>query len=204
MHIVGLGIQLDSPALAQALDNQRERRRIRAEQILERAAALGMPINRDKVMALADKKGTLGRMHIAWEIVELGYAKTVQEAFDTYLNPGRPLYVPRTRIPCREAVERIHEAGGLALVAHPGFGAAAKLLDRLLRLPFDGIEAYHCKHTPGQVGELTQLASEHGLLIAGGSDCHGAAKAEPEMGRVRVPYGYFERILSALASSVNP
>ncbi|MBN2308361.1 MAG: hypothetical protein JXR94_05285, partial [Candidatus Hydrogenedentes bacterium] len=75
-----------------------------------------------------------------------------------------------------------------------------RLPELLDELPFDGIEVYHTKHTPGQTDAFAKLAGERGLLMAGGSDCHGTAKHDPEMGKVRVPYAHFERIEAALAA----
>jgi hypothetical protein len=62
----------------------------------------------------------------------------------------------------------------------------------------DGIEAYHSKHTPGQVSAFVQVAEDRGLLVSGGSDCHGSPTAREEMGRVRLPWERYERIIEAL------
>lgn len=180
------------------------RRQARIEQIVARLNALGICLDGEKLGGGMPLGATPGRMHVARGLVTLGYAASVQEAFDRYLNPGRPAHVPRSRPSCEQAIEVIHEANGLAFLAHPGIGAAARLLDRLLALSFDGLEAYHCKHSPGQVQEFTELARARGLLVAGGSDCHGGAKSEPELGKVRVPHKYYERICSVLEARGRP
>jgi hypothetical protein len=176
----------------------REARNRRAERIVGKLNAAGVPVTMETLLARAG--GAVGRMHIAREVHALGHARTVQDAFDRYLNAGRRAYVPKARIDCAEALGLIHEAGGLAFVAHPGIGTTRRLLPRLLELPFDGIEAYHCKHGPGHVAEFLELAESRGLLVSGGSDCHGAAKGEPEMGKVRVPVAHYERIRERLAA----
>ena len=106
-------------------------------------------------------------------------------------------------MPCADTIGLIHEAGGVAILAHPGIDAdISRAVPRLMALPFDGIEVYHTKHTPGHVTHFTQIAIERDLLISGGSDCHGAAKGEaPEMGKVRVPYYHYERIVAATKSA---
>jgi hypothetical protein len=196
VHVVGLGVQRDHPRLLERLEQLRVSRLERGRRIVERLAQLGIEIDWDGLGIGAG--GTAGRMHIARALHAQGRVSTVQEAFDKYLNPKRPAFVPRKRISCRAAIELIHQASGLALLAHPGIGAARKMLDRLLHLPFNGLEAYHAKHSPGQTDALVQIAREHNLLISGGSDCHGDAKHAPEMGRTRVPYVHYERICEAL------
>jgi len=210
LHVVGLGIRPDDPPLSAALEKLQQDRAARADAIVDRLNRLGVPIDRAQVQARA-AGGAIGRIHIAQALHALGVSRTVQQAFDQYIGKGRRAYVAKTALPCADAVDLIHAARGLAFVAHPGIGATThKLLPRLLALPFDGIEAYHSNHTPGQVTAFTCLAEERGLLISGGSDCHGAAKAgqadteDPpataDLGKVRVPYAHLERIVDALSA----
>jgi predicted metal-dependent phosphoesterase TrpH len=199
VHIVGLGVDIESPAFLDALNEQKESRNARAEGIIAELHKLGVPVEWARVAArTAD--GVVGRMHIAQEIHELGFSQNVQDAFDRYIGRGRKAFIRKTVMTSAEAVDLIHQARGLAVLAHPGIGASQRMLPRLLRLPFDGIEAYHCKHTPGQIEEFSALAREHNLLISGGSDCHGQAKRKPEMGNVRVPYEHFTRLTEAIAA----
>lgn len=199
VHIVGLGVDTSCAALLEALARQKEARNIRGERIVEALHAAGVPVEWARIAArTAD--GVVGRMHIAQEIHELGYAKTVQDAFDKYIGRGQRAFVRKSVMNVRDAIDLIHEARGLAILAHPGIGSTYRVLFRLLRLPFDGLEAYHCKHSPGQVEEFMTIAAEQGLLVSGGSDCHGQAKRKPEMGNVRVPYAHYERLTEALAA----
>jgi predicted metal-dependent phosphoesterase TrpH len=140
-------------------------------------------------------------MHIAQEVHALGHASTIQGAFDKYIGSGKKAFVRKQTLPIEEAVDLIHEADGLAFVAHPGLGRIRDDLPRLLGMPFDGIEAYHSKHSPGEAEAFTLLARERDLLIAGGSDCHGMAKNAPDMGKVQVPYAVYEAICERLDRS---
>jgi predicted metal-dependent phosphoesterase TrpH len=199
IHIVGLGVDAQSPALLEALARQKASRNARAERIVDELHKLGVPVEWARIAArTAD--GVVGRMHIAQEIHELGFSQDVQDAFDKYIGRGQRAFVRKSTVSAADAIDLIHDAGGLAVLAHPGIGAGPRLLPRLLRLPFDGIEAYHCKHSPGQIEEFSLLARERGLLISGGSDCHGQAKRKPEMGNVRLPYEYYLRLREALGS----
>jgi predicted metal-dependent phosphoesterase TrpH len=197
IHIVGLGIDPEDEALLQGLAALRESRTARAARIVERLHTLGVPVDPERIAARTD--GVIGRIHIAQEIHDLGYADTVQDAFDRYIGKGQQAFVHKHTVSCGDAIALIHGAGGLAFLAHPGIGSAGKMLDRLLRLPFDGIEAYHCKHNPGQTEAFLRIAEERDLLVAGGSDCHGQAKRKPEMGNVRVPLAHYQKLQETLA-----
>ena len=199
VHVVGLGIDVVHRPLLDALDSLATDRALRADKIVERLSKLGVLLDRIEIERFA-VHGTIGRMHIAEALRRRGITSTVQQGFDKYLKKGRKAYVPPPRLSCREAIDVIHAARGLAIVAHPGIGrTTTRLLPRLLALPFDGLEVYHTGHSPGQVAQFAQLAREQGLLVSGGSDSHGVAKGEgSDLGKVRVPYACFERIREAL------
>jgi len=200
VHVLGLGIDPDHPQLVEALEEQRAARSRRIDTILERLNALGIPLDLDDLKAQAACAGSLGRMHVAQALHARGVTRTVQEAFDKYLRPKRKAYVAKQMIGCRRAIDLIHEAGGVAFLGHPGLGATlTRLLPRLLDMPFDGIEVYHPKHTPGHVTQFTHVALERDLLISGGSDCHGTASTDaPNLGLIRLPYHHVERIKEAI------
>ncbi|NUM52997.1 MAG: PHP domain-containing protein [Candidatus Hydrogenedentes bacterium] len=194
IHVIGLGIDVASPPLCAALDRMRVARVTRTARMLERLAARGMSLELEDTA----REGVVGRMHVARALHAAGHAKDVQQAFDKYLKPGKPGYVGQVKLACSEAIDLIHAAGGLAFLAHPGIGAPRRKLLALLEYPFDGIECYHSKHSPGQTDMFLQIARDRGLLVTGGSDCHGEAKGRAEMGRVRLPIECFERIASAV------
>ncbi len=199
VHIVGLGINPRDAILCGTLEEMRQARARRAEQIVEKLNAIGVGIDPARIKMGDNHRGTVGRMHIARLVVQGGYAKTVQDAFNKFLNPGCPAYLPRQRVTCEKAIEVIHGSGGLAFLAHPGIGSLMQYFQSLARLPFDGLEAFHTKHSPGQTEQFIVLAKELGWLVSGGSDCHGNTKTTPEMGKIRVPYAYYEAICERLA-----
>jgi 3',5'-nucleoside bisphosphate phosphatase len=199
IHVIGLGIDPLHPVLAAFLEAQRATRTERARAIVDRLHRVGVNISWEVLTADSASGDSLGRMHLAREIHRLGHAKTVQQAFDKFLNRRGAAWVNKELPGCGAAISVVHDAGGLAFLAHPGIGHASKLLDKLLVLPFDGIEAWHSKHTAGHVDQFQQLAAERGLLLSGGSDCHGMAKGRQDMGSVRVPVACYERLMEALA-----
>ncbi|MFP4191566.1 MAG: PHP domain-containing protein [Candidatus Hydrogenedentota bacterium] len=199
IHVLGLGVAPANGTLTNALRQLVAGRRERAERIVEKLNGLGIPVTIEAVAARA-AGGTLGRIHIAQEIHSMGFSSTVQDAFDKYIGKGKKAFVTKPALTCEEAIDLIHAAGGLAFLAHPCLGQTPKILPRLLQLPFDGIEVYHSRHSPGQIEEYRQHAEAEDLLITGGSDCHGAAKNQPpEMGKIRLPYTHVARIKEALS-----
>jgi predicted metal-dependent phosphoesterase TrpH len=198
VHVLGYGVGVDHPHLVQTLAGLRDGRRQRIERMVALLADCGVDVREQ--LAAIEAGPTIGRMHLAKAIHALGTVATVQEAFDRFLNPGRPAFAPLAAAPAAEAVDVIHAAGGLAFIAHPGLRRhTRRLVPELLTLPFDGLEAYHTSHSPGRTEEYVQLARERGLLVCGGSDCHGGIKGQWEMGRVQMPLQHAEAIARRLA-----
>ena len=194
IHIVALGIDPTNDELQSLLAHIRERRKKRSERILYLLEKEGINIE----LPSAEHDQTTGRMHIAQALVHAGHVSAVQDAFDKFLGKGKVAFVEKGGPKVDECVNAIHAAGGLAFVAHPGLGNLEHSFARLLLHPFDGIEAFHSKHSPGMTERFTTIAAERGLLITGGSDCHGGANGPILIGTVRLPETEYERILSAL------
>lgn len=200
IHILGYGIEPGCPELEAILHKLRDGRERRTEKIVEKLQERGLPITMDEILALTDGDAP-GRLHIARVLHDNGACKTVQEAFDKWLKFGKSCFVPIPKVSCERAVEAIHAANGLAFIAHPGLGnATRKLLPHLLASPFDGIEVIHSKHSQADTVEFKVLAQEQGLMISGGSDCHGGANGPRLMGGMKIPYAIYEAITEALAA----
>lgn len=198
VHLLAYGFDEQSPTLRAMLARLTEGRARRAAEILDRLAAAGIAITREELGGL-EAGGALTRMHIARILRERGQVRTVQAAFDHFLNPGRPGWVPAESVPVAEAIETVRGAGGLIFVAHPHLTRRLKRsLDALLEHSFDGIEAFHSAHSREGTRALRILAHDRGLLVSGGSDCHGNAKGKPEMGGVKTPLSCWEAIQQRL------
>ena len=126
----------------------------------------------ERVAALAGG-GAVGRPHVARALVEAGWVRDVAEAFDRYIGRDGPAYVERVKITPAAAVRVIRAAGGLAVLAHPGWGAHDAMVPELVAAGLDGIEVYYPDHSPAQVERYTALARRYGLLMTGGTDFHG-------------------------------
>jgi predicted metal-dependent phosphoesterase TrpH len=204
LHILGYGFDPCHAALSELIQGLARGRADRVRQILQKLADAGI------VLPLlqhpdAEDAGALTRMHVARALHEAGHVRTVQRAFDQFLNPGGIAWTPQAAAPIEEAIEAIHAAGGVAAIAHPCLTKRlSKSLDELLKLPFDGIEVYHSSHTRADTQRLRILAHERGLLPLGGSDCHGMVKGKREMGGVKTPFSCWEALQERLAKRQAP
>jgi predicted metal-dependent phosphoesterase TrpH len=190
-HVLGLHLtRLD--ALQARLSSLRTTRRARAGQIVDKLRALGIPIELDAVWREAGD-GAVGRPHIARVLTTNGWAKDHRDAFDRLIGAGRPAYVPKQRLPMPEAAEMVHEAGGIAIIAHPGPDGSRTRLEAWKRIGFDGVEVRHPSHTAEDVARLGTLADYLDMVKSGGSDWHGASGGPRTLGNMRVPWAWLDR-----------
>jgi len=198
IHILGYFIRWDDPAFQRILDFLEGMRQDRLGEILRCLHRTGIPLTLDEVLEIAGK-GTVGRLHVARALVARGAVGTQDEAFDRFLARGRPAYVERTGFTASEAIAAIRQANGIPVLAHPGNSRLANL-GSLIQAGLRGIEVMHPAHTTEDVVALTRLATQHGLLITGGSDCHGLAKGKISLGTIRLPLAYVECLRQAVPS----
>ena len=179
VHVLGYGIDEHNALLLERLADVRDARRNRLEKIVKRLREMGMYV---EIPMPEEGQRAVGRPHIARALVEQGYVRTVQEAFDKYIGEGKPAYRPQTKMTPPEAVMLIHQAGGIAVQAHPEeIGDRTLALKLLGALAYDGLEVYHPSAKEKNVEDFwLQIAKERGFLITGGSDYHGNADRFPE------------------------
>lgn len=197
LHVLGYGVDEKNAALQKLLSDFRETRQRRGVRIVEKLADQGVVLDIEKVLAKSGG-GALGRPHIAEALREAGYVTDHAQAFARYIGEGCPAYVEKYKMNPEQAVASLHEAHGLAFVAHPGYyledeATFLALLDR----GFDGIEVYHPHHNSSVIARLLHIATRRDMLISGGSDFHGFAGRD-NMGEPPVAYALLERIREAL------
>ncbi len=195
IHILGYFLDYEALWLGDLLREFRAERAARVHRIADRLAALGHPIEAEEVFALV-REGSAGRPHVAQVMVRRGYVGTVREAFDRFLAAGKPAYVPHRKVASREACEIIRRAGGLAVVAHPGFHEDPEQMIRELAGTglLDGIECYYAEHSPEQTARFLGLCRELGLSPTGGSDFHGPRVRAATLGLPPVPWAAWEAL----------
>jgi predicted metal-dependent phosphoesterase TrpH len=186
MHMLGYFINHKDDRVETALARMRRGREERNQLILERLNALGLAVAWDDVAKLA-KEDVVGRPHFAQVLIEKGYVKKKDEAFDRYLGKGKPAYVERSRLTVEKSISLIREAGGVPVLAHPftlGLGRKrlrvflAELADQGLQ----GIEAYYSEHSHDQQRFCLSVGRDIGLVFSGGSDFHGAMNPHCRLG----------------------
>jgi len=174
---------------------------VRQNRIREMVAALnklGIPLKAESVFALANCKSP-GRPHVARALVKEKFIGNLDEAFERYLKKGRPAWVPKTKMSALEGMELIHQAGGLAVMAHPGLNRTDEIIPALVEAGMDGIECFHTKHSTATSERYLQIAEKYNLLVTGGSDCHGFSKNKPLIGTVKLPCKYVEKMKAKVA-----
>lgn len=199
LHVLGYFLDPRNEALDRFLAAQRAARLARAEAIGARLAALGMPVDLGPLFAraAADSRRSIGRPLVARAMVEAGYVADTQEAFDRWLGAGCPAFVPRSGAPPDVVVAIIHDAGGLASLAHPGKLRREPSVAPLAEAGLDAIEVFHPDHDAALVDRYLAVAREFGLLVTGGSDFHGDPAHGLDPGSVTLPASDFERLRRA-------
>jgi predicted metal-dependent phosphoesterase TrpH len=188
VHVLAYGADPASPGLAAEMARVRDGRLGRLTGVLAKLAELGVPVTEADVMAQVGESPSVGRPHIADALIKAGHVRDRQEAFDRFLADGGPAHVHRYTIEVDRGIDLVHEAGGLAVIAHPwGRGREhvlpPSLLEALVRdHGLDGIEVDHQDHDAETRQRLRTLAGNLGLLATGSSDYHGAGKLDHDLG----------------------
>lgn len=194
VHIVGLRIDPNHPALVEGLRVIRGGRRRRAELMAESLARAGIGGVLEGALRHASNPDMIGRTHFARYLVEAGHCKDVRSVFNRYLVKGKPGYVEHVWANLQDALSWIRAAGGIPVLAHPGRYMAGRcamgktsmheLLTEFVELGGLGIEVVSGSHTPPQYAEFARYAAEFGLLCSCGSDFHGPEESYRDLGRL--------------------
>lgn len=203
MHLLGYYID---PHCAELVEKLMVVQKARAEQnvkMAKRLQDLGVDIDLSEVRELAGH-GQIGRPHFARIIVQRGYARNIEDAFDRFLHKGGPAYVEKFRFPPEEAMKFIAKARGVATLAHPFTldklqeGELEDLVIELKEQGLEGIEVYYPDHTEEQRRLYRYLAQKYKLFISGGSDFHGLNREGAELGEafgdMGLPYRMVEEL----------
>ena len=212
LHLLGLFIDVHNELLNNALERLRAARRSRAKRIVEKLKQIGYDLTYEELSKSAGD-GSIGRPHVAALLRQKGIVKQEAEAFRYFLGRGGPAYVPKEKMDLNSAIEVIHKAKGLAMLAHPislGYKTYELLGKEILKwqgLGLDGIEAYYSRHDRYLTDWLLAFARQHGLAVSGGSDFHGKAKPDIQpgsgYGNLKIPYHVYEDLISYWQQKYN-
>jgi hypothetical protein len=202
VHVLGYFLDAGNQLLLDRIAQFQAGRQRRIHEMVAALNKLGVPLKVEAVFALANCKSP-GRPHVARALVKEKLIGSLDEAFERYLKKGRPAWVPKTKMSAFESVELIHQAGGLAVMAHPGLNRTDEIIPALVEAGLDGIECFHTKHSTVMSERYLEIAEKYELLVTGGSDCHGFSKNKPLIGTVKLPYGHVEKLHAAHQKMLN-
>ena len=203
VHLLGFGCDPEDRSLNDALARVRTSRTERLPRMVDALRLAGIPITLDDVVSKAAPGATLGRPHVADAMVALGVVPSRREAFDIWLEWGKPGYVGHYRIPLEQGIALIRDAGGVTVIAHPWGHGTRHLLTRevlahLAHTGLDGIEVDHNDHDEASRVELRAFAAAYGLLATGASDYHGAGKTRHPLGCNTTPSEVYDAIVALI------
>jgi 3',5'-nucleoside bisphosphate phosphatase len=193
LHLLAYFIDTQNEKLLSEMSRFQTVRQERIREMVARLNELNIPLQADAVFALANCRAP-GRPHVARAMVKAGLCPSLDEAFERYLKKNRPAWVPKAKMSALESIELVHQAGGLAVMAHPGLNRSDDVIPDLVNAGLDGIECFHTKHSTSVSEHYLEIADKFKLLVTGGSDCHGKSKGKPLIGTVKLPYTHVEKL----------
>lgn len=191
MHILAYCFDDDSPLLNDALLGFQKNREERGKKMVNKLNS--MNIDLDFQLVEKESHGSaIGRPHVAKALLKAKLTDYYEQAFERYIGDNGPAYVPKKNFTPKQAIDLIHNANGLAVLAHPGITNKERYLEMLIEFGLDGIEVYHSSHKQSDIDRYKHLAERYRLIKTGGSDFHGHEDRYGTVGSQKVPYEYFE------------
>lgn len=202
IHILGYFLDTQNEKLLAEIAKFQAVRQQRIHEMVARLNALKVALRVEDVIALANCRSP-GRPHVARALVKAGFCSSLDEAFERFLKKHRPAFVPKAKISSQVAIELIHQANGLAVMAHPGLNRTDEVIPDLVDAGLDGIECFHTKHSTAVSEHYLEIADRFNLLVTGGSDCHGMSKGKPLIGTIKLPFQHVEKLKEAAAAKAK-
>lgn len=207
VHIVGLGFDPDHPQLVQGLSATRGGREARAREMAEGLATVGIRGAYEGALKYVGNPELISRTHFARHLVDSGVCNDTQEVFRRFLIDGRPGFVPHRWAKLGDAVRWIVEAGGTAVIAHPGRYKFTPNEEYALFTEFiahggRGVEVITGSHTAADFVKYADMAVEFGLLASRGSDFHSPAESHIDLGKLPPLPARLTPVWSALSERV--
>jgi predicted metal-dependent phosphoesterase TrpH len=193
IHILGYFIDWHNSSLEGLLRKMQASRVERMRKMVRRLREEGLDVDIDKVLS-SISTGAIGRLHLARVMHENGFVGDTKEAFDRYIGDGKPCHVRHERLDYKKAISAIIQAGGVPVLAHPGMMGRDEYIPDYIKAGLRGIEVYHSEHKMPTNNKYLKIAQENGLIVTGGSDCHGMKKGRVLIGKVKVGYDVVEKL----------
>ncbi len=194
VHILGYFVDQNKGPLAEKCQVFLDGRMARMKQMISNLKTVGIDnIEIEEVCALT-KSRAVGRPHLAAVMLQKGWITNMRGAFDKYLSEGMPGWAPKFEQTPFEAIDLIHQSGGLAVMAHPMLTQKDELISRMAKAGLDGLEVYYPNCLPTVTTFYEKLGRKHKLFLTGGSDAHGAAKTYTWVGKATIFYETVEEM----------
>ncbi|GFP21072.1 3',5'-nucleoside bisphosphate phosphatase [Candidatus Hakubella thermalkaliphila] len=178
-HFIGYFVDHKNISLQRHLAELREKRLVRAGKIVDKLTDFSIDLDFDQILA-DSQGGSVGRVHLARELIRKGYAQSVGDAFARYLSKESRFYVPKFLSEPEEVISILIRANSVPVLAHPGLLGSEDKIRFLAEKGVRGIEVYYPKHDPWLTSRYAQIAEELGLVKTGGSDFHGPGSQDNE------------------------
>lgn len=193
-HIIALNFDYESQKFKQHFVNYAKERIRRAEVIAKNFATLGINITMEDILNEANN-APIARPHIARAVVKAGYAKNVREVFSKYLHDRGAANEPKIDLSVKFVIDLIHDANGVAILAHPSNFFTIDELEKVVKDGIDGIEVFHPLHSSDLTIFYKDFARAHSLLVSGGSDFHNPETDEKNFGTYSIDLETAEKII---------
>lgn len=206
IHMVGIEFDYESPLFLSQVVRFQDSRNLRNKKMLKKLreeAHIDISVEQ---MDEAFGDAVWTRAHMARYLLDHGYVKTLQEAFERYIGDHSPYFVPREKVTPCQAAELIRRCGGIPILAHPlqyhlNDNELAALIADLKKKGLLGIEAMYPTHSPTEESYVRRLARLQGIHISGGSDFHGSNKPSISLGtgkgNLKIPYDLLKQLREA-------
>lgn len=196
LHLLGYSFSLaEGTALQGLLQEQRKKRRVRIYAMLQRLSDLGIALTCEELEKERGGEGSfLGRPDLAQLLWKKRWVSSPAEAYHRYIGDGAPCYVEGDYCTTQEAIALLHEAGGVAVIAHPHLIRKREEIIALESLPIDGLEVYYSRMSSQMCAQWKKLAYRKGWLQTGGSDFHGVSKPKTSLGSSWIHWQTFSHL----------
>ncbi len=193
LHLLVYELDPEDEEFNSRLAEFQNQRNQRARLMVDKLKELGLDLQYEEVARIA-AGGVVGRPHIAEAMVNQGLVRSFEAAFYKYIGTDGPAYTPKAKLLPAEAIRLAHDAGGVAVMAHPMIGQMWRHIELLAGLGLDGIELYHYSLKRSDEKRLKSLAKQFRLIATGGSDFHGRSEREATIGSQQVPFEVLDEL----------
>jgi 3',5'-nucleoside bisphosphate phosphatase len=193
IHILGYLVDFDNTPFNRKLAELKDARYVRAQRMVKNLNRQGIDLRFETVLNIAGE-AAIGRPHIAAAMLKEELVYSYKEAFDKHIGYDSPAYVEKLTMSPKEVFDLILGAHGIPVLAHPGVTSVDERIPEFIRDGLMGIEVYHSEHSSTIEQFYKRICKKHGLLMTGGSDFHSLDQGKSELGSLRIPAAYAERL----------